>query len=71
MKGFSLCQRGPELTHLLFVDDSLLFYKATMEECKKIIKILESYEMGLGQTWTKIKLPSSLASPPQSAQNRR
>ena len=49
-KGFSLCQRGPELTHLLFVDDSLLFCKATMEECKKIIKILESYEMGLGQT---------------------
>lgn len=33
--GFSLCRRGPKLTHLLFADDSLLFYRATMEECGK------------------------------------
>ena len=42
--GFSLYKRGPKLTHLLFVDDSLLFCRATMEECANVLKILEIYE---------------------------
>ena len=44
IKGFSLCRRGPALTHLLFADDSLLFCRATEEECRKIIDILETYK---------------------------
>ena len=44
IKGFSLCKGGPELTHLLFADDSLLFYRATLEECEWVLQILESYE---------------------------
>ena len=47
--GFSLCWRGPKLTHLLFMDDSLLFCKATMEECGKVLEILNMYEVTLGQ----------------------
>lgn len=47
--GYSLCKRGPKLTHLLFVDDSLLFSRATMEECDKVMQILESYERGSNQ----------------------
>ena len=42
--GFSLCRRGPKLTHLLFTDDSLLFCRATIEECGKVLEILEEYE---------------------------
>ena len=42
--GFSLCKRGPKLTHLPFADDSLLFCKATMEECEKVMEVLNMYE---------------------------
>ena len=42
--GFSLCRRGSKLTHLLFANDSLLFCRATMEECGKVLEILEMYE---------------------------
>lgn len=41
IKGFSLCRRGPTLTQLLFVDDSLLFCRVTSEECAKVLNILE------------------------------
>ena len=47
--GFSLCKRGPKLTHLLFVDDSHLFCKATVEECANVLKILKAYERASGQ----------------------
>ena len=49
IKGFSLCRGGPELTHLLFANDSLLFCRATSEECEKVLQILESYEQASGQ----------------------
>ena len=47
--GFSLCRRGPKLTHLLLANDSLLFCRPTMEECGKVLEILNMYEMALGQ----------------------
>ena len=48
-KGISISRNGPQLTHLLFADDSLLFCRATIEECRKILEILEIYEKGSGQ----------------------
>ena len=47
--GYSLCKRGPKLTHPLFTDDSLLFCRATMEECGKVLEILDMYEGASGQ----------------------
>ena len=37
------------ITHLFFADDSLLFYKASRQECQKLTEILELYEVALGQ----------------------
>ena len=55
IKGFLLCRGGPELTHLLFTDDSLLFCRATLEECEKVLQILESYKQASGQKVNKNK----------------
>ena len=33
MTEVSVCHRGPILSHLFFADDSLIFYKASLEEC--------------------------------------
>ena len=44
IQGVSICRNVPKLTHLFFVDDSLLFCRATTQECHKVLEILSSYE---------------------------
>ena len=56
IKGYSLCKGGPKLTHLLFANDSILFCKASSEECEHVIQILESYEKASGQKINKNKI---------------
>ena len=58
--GLSLCRRGSKLTHLLFVDDSLLFCRATMEECGKVLNMLSDYEDASGQKLIKARRHFSL-----------
>ena len=53
--GFSLCRRSPSLTHLLFADDSLLFFRSNVEECQKVLDVLQIYEMSSGQQINKAK----------------
>ena len=68
--GFSLCRNGQKLTHLLFVDDSLLFCRATEEECGKVLNILEAYESASGQKVNRSKTTLFfLANPPQMLLN--
>ena len=55
LRGFSLCKRGPKLTHLFFVDDSLLFCRANLDECSNILKLLGVYEQSSGQKVNKEK----------------
>nr|XP_023877746.1 uncharacterized protein LOC111990191 [Quercus suber] len=49
IKGFALSRNSLRLTHLLFADDSLLFCKATEQECNNILGILEVYGSCSGQ----------------------
>ena len=44
IRGISFCRRGPWLTHLLFIDDSLIFCGANDNECQKLLEILALYE---------------------------
>ena len=53
--GYSLCKNGPKLTHLLFANDSLLFCRATPQECEKVLEILDTYSQGSGQHINKSK----------------
>ena len=55
INGFSFCQRGLKLTHLLFANNSMLFCRSTIEECKKILNILEIYWSASGQKVNKNK----------------
>ena len=49
INGFSICKRGPKLTHLFFANDSLLFCMENPQECGNVLKILAEYEEVLGQ----------------------
>lgn len=42
IEGFSLCKNGPKISHLLYVDDSLLFFRARVEDVMKIQEVLGS-----------------------------
>ena len=48
IQGVSICKRGPQLTHLFFMDDSLIFCKASLVECQKIQDLLACYERAFG-----------------------
>ncbi|XP_021760236.1 uncharacterized protein LOC110725072 [Chenopodium quinoa] len=47
--GVKASRKGPEISHLLFADDSLLFTRATRQECSNIVDILNQYEAASGQ----------------------
>ena len=49
LEGVFVCRGGPYLSHLFFADDSLIFYKATIEECEALQKVLSMYEQASGQ----------------------
>ena len=48
LRGMSLCKEGPKITHLFFVDDSLLFCRAKDSDCQKVLNILTVYEEASG-----------------------
>ena len=43
---------GVKISHLLFVDDCLLFCEATTKECKNLLDVLALYEGASGQAIT-------------------
>ena len=48
LSGISICRGSPRITHLFFMDDSLLFCKAERQESQTLVENLERYEMALG-----------------------
>ena len=48
LRGISVCKRAPRVSHLLFMDDCIVFCKASMEEGLKVAKILDNYEREFG-----------------------
>ena len=55
IKGVVACRGAPRVSHLLFVDDNIVFCKASEEECDRLIKVLEEYEGDSGQKLNKEK----------------
>jgi len=49
MKGAAAFSRGLEISHLFFTDDSLIFCRATREDCSSLEHVLETYEQASGQ----------------------
>ena len=46
IRGVSICRNGPRVSHLFFVNDSVLFCCAKESKCKVILDILSIYEKG-------------------------
>ncbi|KAL9235614.1 hypothetical protein vseg_010359 [Gypsophila vaccaria] len=49
IEGIKICRGAPTITHLFFVDDSILFCKANLVNANNIVKIIRQYEEVSGQ----------------------
>ncbi|KAL9689691.1 hypothetical protein QQ045_010080 [Rhodiola kirilowii] len=49
LKGLRICRQAPRLTHLLFADDSLVFFEVVPNTTSLIKKALADYEALSGQ----------------------
>ena len=44
MGGVAVCRNGPKLSHLFFANDSLIFCRASLEECNALQRVLQVYK---------------------------
>lgn len=49
LQGTTVSRRGPRITHLLFADDSMLFFRANEEQTLVVKQVLQTFERGTGQ----------------------
>lgn len=49
INGVNFSRNSITISHLLFVDDCLIFTSASKKDCKKLLKILEAFSVGSGQ----------------------
>ena len=55
MEGVVVCTGGPKLSNLFFADYSLIFCKASLDECDSLQWIFHVYEAALGQQLNRAK----------------
>ena len=56
LRGVSACPLGSKISHLFFVDDSIIFCQATLEQCSHLEYLLTIYEQASGQQLNKEKI---------------
>ena len=56
IKGVVVCKQAPSISQFLFADESLVFCKATMNECNRVWEILQNYEIASGQQMNREKI---------------
>ena len=44
-----VCRSAPGISHLLFADDTLLFFKAEVDQAVRVQQVINSYAQGTGQ----------------------
>jgi hypothetical protein len=49
IEGVRVCRRAPEITQLLFADDSLLFFRANSSQASYVKMALDRYSRAIGQ----------------------
>ena len=55
IRGISVCRTAPQISHLMFTDDCIIFCNATREEGARVLEILGDYEKNSGQKLNKDK----------------
>ena len=55
IKGVVVSRGALRISHLLFTDDNIVFCRAIVKECDRVIKVLEDYEGDSGQKLNKAK----------------
>ncbi|KAL6141329.1 hypothetical protein ACLB2K_059619 [Fragaria x ananassa] len=48
-QGLRICDEAPSISHLLFADDSMLYFLASTQNCEMIKDLLSLYERASGQ----------------------
>jgi hypothetical protein len=49
LEDLKVCRRAPSISHLLFADDSLLFFRATAEQARQVRAAISIFERNSGQ----------------------
>ncbi|XP_043809044.1 uncharacterized protein LOC122722412 [Manihot esculenta] len=49
LQGYRVSRGGPQISHLFFADDSLIFFRASVQEALELKRILRMYENASGQ----------------------
>lgn len=49
LQGFKVARNAPSVSHLLFADDSLLFFHVKQQDCDVVVDMLKRYKECLGQ----------------------